>query len=50
MRGIFVVSSVTGEESNGDIVVLKDGYGCRWKTPGCLRIDSCNGNIAIKRL
>lgn len=45
-----MVSSMTGEESDGNIVVLKDADRCGWKAPGCLWIDSCNRNVVIELL
>jgi len=45
-----VVCSMTGEERNGDLVVLEDSDGRGWISPRCLWVHSCNRNVAIELL
>lgn len=47
MRCQLMVLSVSRKEGDGYTIVLEDLEGCRRVAPGCQRVDSGNGCVAI---
>lgn len=44
----LVGCAVTGEESNGNIIVREDVDWGGWKTPGRGRVDDCDRDVAFE--